>query len=256
MKTGIEKQFIKMGADVKVVKQKRDDFSVNVADGVFSILTGDKIDVQVVDTNVKDRHLVLNIIDKTNKNPKFHSTHKFLCGHDERDWFIASVNRGKNVREAKESLKPQEVIKAEANLRGKVKNKRKNKARVRQGEWFFIPQPNLSVDVKLIHKNEPISRGGGSKPHMVEELYRTGGETVYVSNSYPNGLVESEYKQLLLRNKSAKKSQWTVRVRNAAVYARGAIRHKDHATIYLTEWHQVLMNTESGARARGLAFLD
>jgi hypothetical protein len=31
---------------------------------------------------------------------------KFLCGHDERHWFVAEVPRGTTVREAKEALKP------------------------------------------------------------------------------------------------------------------------------------------------------
>ena len=41
------------------------------------------------------------------------------------------------------------------------------------------------------------------------------------------------------------------------VYARGAVRHSDHATITLPFWHRVLMNTETQSEAMArVAFLD
>ena len=64
---------------------------------------------------------------------------------------------------------------------------RKNRAFRRQGEWFFVPEPTFVVDEKLVLRNEPLRRGSG-KPHMVEELYRTGGETVHVCGRHPNGV--------------------------------------------------------------------
>ena len=46
-------------------------------------------------------------------------------------------------------------------------------------------------------------------------------------------------------------------MRDARVYVTGAIRHKDHATVWLTDWHEVVMNTETQAKAmRHVAFLD
>ena len=92
---------------------------------------------------------------------------------------------------------------------------------------------------------------------MVEELYRTGGERVYVSSERPNGLVEDQYRYLLEQKPHAEKWDWRVMRRNAFVYARGAIRHPDHATIHLPDWHRVVMNTETDAPAmRSVAFLD
>jgi hypothetical protein len=38
---------------------------------------------------------------------------------------------------------------------------------------------------------------------------------------------------------------------------KGAIRHADHETIWLRDWHEVVMNTETQARAMNqVAFLD
>jgi Ca2+-binding RTX toxin-like protein len=89
-----------------------------------------------------------------------------------------------------EALKPPEVLEAQRRqgLKGKDRRRRKNAAYVRQGEWFFLPAPKLHVDKKLVLCREPLSRGTGSKPHWAEFLYRTGGETVYVCDAYPQGL--------------------------------------------------------------------
>jgi hypothetical protein len=65
---------------------------------------------------------------------------KFLCGHDERHWFVAGIPETApvgTVRQAKEALKPAEVLSAQAGkrLRAKARNRRKNASFVRQGEW-------------------------------------------------------------------------------------------------------------------------
>jgi hypothetical protein len=45
--------------------------------------------------------------------------------------------------------------------------------------------------------------------------------------------------------------------RNAEVYARGEVRHRDRTTIDLLGWHRVCMNRERFARhAPQIAFLD
>src|SRR5207244_8487767 len=125
------------------------------------------------------------------------------------------------------------------------------------GEWFFVPAPSFKVDEKLILRNEPISRGSGSKPHWAEFCYRSGGQTVYVCRYYPDGVDEALYRQLLEHEPGSKSWGWRVMRRDAAVYVRGHIRHADHKTIRLSGWHRVLMNTENQAKAmRNVAFLD
>jgi hypothetical protein len=113
------------------------------------------------------------------------------------------------------------------------------------------------VDQNLVLRNEPLSRGNGSKPHWAEFCYRTGGQTVYVCFRHPNGVSEARYKAILSGNREAKRWSWQVMRRNPGVYVKGRIRHSDHATITLPGWHRVVMNTENQARAmRNIAFLD
>ena len=133
---------------------------------------------------------------------------------------------------------------------------RKNRAFRRQGEWFFVPEPSLVVDKNTVLRNEPLRRGAG-KPHMVQEIFRTGGEIVHVCSRHPNGLTPAEYKGLLQRTPSAVRWGWQVMTRNPGVYARGAVSHADHATITLPFWHRVMMNTETQSRTMAnVAFLD
>jgi hypothetical protein len=159
---------------------------------------------------------------------------------------------------AKEALKPDLVRRLESGKKGKQKNRQRRKTDVfhRQGEWFFVPAPDVQADEKLVLCREPIRRGRG-KPHICEFLYRIGGTTVHVCHRHPNGLTEKEYGSLLKRNAEAAKWNWQVMKRDPMVFVRGKVRHPDHATIRLNGWHRVEMNTESRARAMAsVAFLD
>lgn len=216
---------------------------------------GVEVEVAVLDVQPADRHLLLLVREGKDKS-------KFLCGHDERYWFVAGIPEKApvgTVRQAKEALKPTEVQNAQARkrLRAKVRNRRKNAAFIRQGEWFFLPVLGFSVDGKLVLPNEPLRRGNGGKPHWAEFCYRTGGETVYVCNRHSNGVTEDQHKKILAANPKAKGWGWRTMRRNPGVYVKGRVRHADHATITLNGWHQVLMNTEGQSKAmRNVAFLD
>ena len=268
METAIlDKMFARIGARLKVADRPANRFrtasalSLDVqADrkGEFFEIAqqpGSEAEIAVLDVQPADRHLLLLVREGKDKS-------KFLCGHDERHWFVAGIPESApvgTVRQAKEALKPAEVQAAQARqgLRAKARNRRKNAAYRRQGEWFFLPVPGFVVNEKLVLKNEPLRRGNGGKPHWAECCYRTGGETVYVCSRHPNGVTEAQYKGILAGNPKAKGWGWTTMRRNPGVYVRGRIRHADHATITLHGWHRVLMNTEGQSKAmRNVAFLD
>src|SRR6202043_2415371 len=101
-------------------------------------------EVAVLDVQPADRHLLLMVREGGEK-------HKYLCGHDERHWFVAAIPESApvgTVQAAKEALKPAEVqaVQARKGLRAGARNRRKNAAYRRQGEWFFVPAPDLKVD--------------------------------------------------------------------------------------------------------------
>ncbi len=239
----LETKFARIGARLKLSdgSERRLATSVPVSLDVRSDRKGEffevirrsdaEAEVEVLDVQPADRHLLLMVRERGGKS-------KYLCGHDERHWFVAAVPEAApvgTVRAAKEALKPPEVRAAQARkrLRAEVGNRRKNAAYRRQGEWFFIPAPGLRVG------------------------YWTGGEAVYVSSKHQGGLTEAEYRRLLEERPDARNWGWRVMGRNAEVYVRGRIRHVDHRTIMLHGWHRVLMNTENQSKAmRNVAFLD
>lgn len=260
-------KFARMGARLqlgeRLATERRDqtltlDVRADGAGEFFDIQLRPAADVEleVVDLRRRDRHLLLRAHERQ-------GTHHYLCGHDEQHWFVAAVPEtaaGLNtVFAAMEALKPREVLDAQRRqgIKGKDRQRRKNAAYVRQGEWFFLPAPHLHVDKKQVLSNEPLSRGTGSKPHWAEFLYRRGGETVYVCEQYPAGLPSSAYFELLREKSRARTWNWRHMVRNPEAYVMGRISHPDHKTIRLAVWHKVLMNTEGQSEAmRHVVFLD
>jgi hypothetical protein len=95
----------------------------------------------------------------------------------------------RDVRTAITSLRPTEIEGREA---------------IRQGEWFFVPEPGLNDKDAVILRNEPLSRGGGSKPHVCAQTMRKGGDAVMVCSRYPTGIAIGEYQKLIARNPEAR----------------------------------------------------
>jgi hypothetical protein len=271
----IESKFVAMGARIKVREVASrwrqgnrtwvspTDFAVDIrqdGNGEFFELRvpthlREVLEVSVMQAEPQERHLLL-FVRQPGEQPRLD---RFLCGHDEREWFVAAVPGGaSSVRQAMDALQPPPVQAAltRQSVSSRKRYARKNRAFRRQGEWFFVPEPLMVVDEKLILRNEPLRRGAG-KPHLVERLYRQGGETVHVCRNHPNGVTPAEYRSILRDRPEAGQWGWRLMRRNPVVYARGTVRHRDHATITLPFWHRVVMNTETQSRTMAnVAFLD
>lgn len=206
-----------------------------------------RIEVTILDVNKKLKHILLLI--KYTISPRIITTERLLCGHDEMHWFVAGVTNSVSIKQAFERLRPDAVTVAfnQSGEKNKNRNRRKNKGFIRQGEWFFVPVDFKEKESTIIHKNEPINRRGGTS-HIVEELIRIGGETVYVNGD--NVLSKREYNKLDKNQRLIFKE----RTSNARVLARGKVKHRDHHTIELKGWHSVHLSTESGTSSN--AFID
>lgn len=265
----LEKKFAEMGARIKLVRaenrlvrrvsrrrfplatQKRSDpgYEIDViqarrsTDESFVIRARTNINPIVLNTEPKQRHLLLQI-----------GAERYLCGHDERHWFVAGVpNSATTVRTAILALRPEGVGQARGH---KQLLKRRTKNYVRQGEWFFVPAPDLQVPGHLILEREPIRRGR-NQPHICQELYRTGGETVVVCPHHPNEITLAEWEKqggLTAHRKTHRYCAPQTMQRNATAYVRGKVSHPDHATIVLHGWHRVVGNLETTPEP--MAFLD
>jgi hypothetical protein len=259
----LKRHFESIGARVKTGALPRGDLRINV----LSDRHGEYFDLQVnpervtdvfaLNADPKDRHLLL--LAKTQDEDGVVAKQRFLCGHDERAWFVASVpGNASSVKQAKEALKQLSLrdLQDLLRVRRQDRNRRRNEAFVRQGEWFFVPQHQLRVSEAMVLRNEPIRRGAG-KPHLCELLARTGGEVVYVNRKYPKALTSARYARLLHEKPALRKLPWKIMRRNMTVFVKGRIRHPDHKTVHLASWHQVVPNTETEAPSmRHVAFID
>ena len=246
--------------------EEQPGFTVDISEdgrGEFfeiSAFNDGRADFSVLDVDSRNRHLLLMVREEDKGDGASAPKHKFLCGHDERHWFVAAVpgESVRDIRTAMEALKPE--LARESQQRRKVKlkhrDRRRNHGFVRQGEWFFVPVPGFVVNSLVALKAEPLVRGQG-KPHIAEYLFRRGGETVYVSRTHPNGLTEDAYRSAIRNNPRLGKQNWQVMRRNPEVYVKGRISHPDHKTVVLDGWHRVAANTETETPAMAnVAFLD
>jgi hypothetical protein len=205
-------------------------------------VTEEAPEVRVLQVAPKDRHLLLYADDGQ----------RFLCGHDERHWFVAGIEEPvSTIRAAKQALMPETIRERVKDVAPDKVDNRRNGVFIRQGEWFFTPV-EIDVPEGMILRNEPLRRNGRSKPHIAQELYRQGGETVYIvaGRTY----TEQEFRDLRRSIPDVDLSHARRMVGNARVYVRGSVRHADHATVRLDGWHQVMINAEPATST--IAFLD
>ncbi len=209
----------------------------------FDLALGqDAPEFQVLQALPKERHLLLHAGDGQ----------RFLCGHDERHWFVAPIAKAvSTVRAAKQSLLPPAVWEQVKHLPPGEVDTRRHTSFKRQGEWFFVPTTR-QFRRPVIHKNEPLQRTARSNPHICEELIREGGTLVYIVRGQPYS--EKDYLQRKSRDPHFAREGYRTMISNPEVYVRGYVRHADHATITLDGWHRVFINAE--LTTSSVSFLD
>src|SRR3712207_3072400 len=107
----------------------------------------ERVEYEVVDVRPDMRHLLL-------LGRREGLKEKYLCGHDERHWFVCAVPGASvsGVETALAALEPplvRWVVRRDVR-RQKNRFSRRNEAFVRQGEWFFVPEPTLRVPEWLV----------------------------------------------------------------------------------------------------------
>lgn len=199
------------------------------------------LDFSILQSRKDERHLLLFADGRRAGGAK----ERLLCGHDERHWFVAAVGEPvSTIMAARKALLPRDL--RHAGLNKTTLKSRYNEVFKRQGEWFFVPVTDAALLDQIsrspVHRDEPIQRGRNNKPHKCDLLVRFGGTAVVLYKG-------AEYSQREWADKQREPGfkltgRVENRVKDMAVYVRGGIRHKDHATIVLDGWHQVLLNGE------------
>src|SRR4051812_24759924 len=104
MESNLATKFEKMGARVYVTKQNLDVAPVRVdirrddLGEYFDVRHRSDVSVEVLDVRKSDRHLLLMAREPaTPRRDELKS--KFLCGHDERAWFVAAIPESARARD-------------------------------------------------------------------------------------------------------------------------------------------------------------
>lgn len=209
----------------------------------FLLRTGREMpELRVLQANRLIRHLLLHVAGEEGGE-------RFLCGFDERHLFVAGVEaRVSTITAAKAALLPLPL--REAGLTPADLARRRNATFIRQGEWFFVP---VTQDLSKypIHRQEPLVRSRTGKPHVVAELVRFGGTTVMLAKGREYSMEEWAAMRATNPHEAIFGRQMT---KDPETYARGPVRHPDHATVLLGGWHRVFPNRES--RSINLSFYD
>ena len=175
---------------------------------------------------------------------------RFLLGVDERQLFIAQIQKGNTVKEAHANLKSPVLVLAEGRVPGNVK---------RQGEWFFLnltdeEERGLKDYIKAhpyaLRKKLPISPepfGFGGKPRMRGHPH-TAEEIVHIPRWGVGDITRVE--------KTPQHGRRVVaRPRPYDVYVRGNITHEEHKRMKFAGWKRVIRNNEVEPKS-GVMWID
>lgn len=165
----------------------------------------------------------VDVVRKTSEEKR-----RFLVGMDECHLFVAQLTSpATTVQQAHEGLRPRDVPAGRA---------AKKLGIVRQGEWFFQPASALErglieqhVARKGVDRHVRVGRGRGlmrGRPHEVSESVI---------------LVLKETRTTVVRRGRTVGERF---FRETLEFVRGRVKHPDHRTIELHEWHKVFLNTE------------
>lgn len=218
----LERKFDEVGVPLELVPD-REWFAINVGRnraGEWITLSPGDAEVEVMDADRAHRQLLLLVKSENAFGRRGKS--KILCGRDERTLFAVTVpgqlrSPVNTVAAAHEALKPAE-LRIAATRAGRGPRHRRPKF-VRQGDWFFVPRPDLPRDLLGTRKKVHLGNTGGN-PHIVD--YLRGDERRF-------------------RDWLGRELAW------GPVLARGFVRHRDHRTIHLRCWHEVFPNAASSA---------
>ena len=210
----LKRKFREVGVPLEL-RPERDWFGINVGRDRgrewINLAIGDS-SVEVMNADADHRQLLLLV--KAQNAWGGESKRKILCGRDEISLFSVQVTGPgpiNTVAAAHEALKPVELRAPPGKRRGP---RYRDPQVIRQGDWFFLPRPDLGCEAwPGTRKNARLSNGGN--PHIVEYLH---------------GPIDEVF---------IRPSLFTER---GHAFARGFVRHQDHRPIRLPCWHRVLPN--------------
>jgi hypothetical protein len=248
---GVIQAFKKLGLNVEVsermpafmrIRGDRDVFTLSVdrkkkgtrLSEKFVMHPGKDNEIRVLDTDTDHKQMVLMVHEKEgafqqrtwdSAKKKFVWTTqrtsgnklKYLIGMDERSYFMAPLSGSPTtVKQAHQLLRPRGVLDQDA----------QKKKVIRQGEWFFVPYKGRVSESSLIYKKTALKARPNAtvmgKPHIAEMV-------IWMDARRRGINAEGDH----------------VGITVPLMLVKGAVRHDDHETVTLRDWHEVHHNMES-----------
>ncbi len=245
--------FKKIGANAVInllkpgtVSRNRRGFRISIREdrkkhaSCFDLHVWDGTRIYVQDVSPKDHALLLKVNWTKERGRYIHED--FLCGRDDHGWYVTALkgHTAHSVEEAFESLRPAEIRSAlrTENVPRSKWNKHRNKAFLRQGEWFFIPMPPDFKPKGVVRKKEHLGVRG--KPHIADFVCSEG-VVRYRHNRFLNLFTREEVAKLEKEGETGFRPVFIVQ----ETFAKGRVVHPDHRTVILDGWHRVVPNTEN-----------
>ena len=248
----IRRKFESLGARIRIALpgRLRVDVVRDRKGETFELdIPGDAVSAEVAAACPRSRHLVLQV--RTPNGTRRPEVSRYVCGFDERHWFVAAVHASAGgIDGALQQLKPSQIRAQETllGLRPAEARRRRNIVSVRQGEWFFVPAPEV-VDVRpCMTYDVPLPlRSRGSKPHRVQFVMDLGmSENLSLWRTSSGRTVVLRYSEYLalIRLDPGSEHRYQYLSGLSGTYAKGWVRHPDHRTLHLAGWHRFMRNTE------------
>ena len=208
-------------------------------------------EAEVVHIDPADRHLLLLVRSEGEKS-------KFLCGHDERHWFVAAIpEAARGVTRRRDGQGRAAAADRRVARRDRLPRKRRFEPSQR---GLSCARASGSSSRRRGSRVEPwrccaTSRWPAPAGRRTCCARRTAAavDVVYVRGAN----VLSDEGLRAARPSVTRRGYCARCAATLSSYARGTVRHPDHATIMLPGWHRVVMNTERSAKAmRHVIFVD
>lgn len=186
----------------------------------FRIFVNPAAEMLILDKAPQTRHL-LAMLRYVPENPKETIKQHFILGHDERQLFVVGVDPVSTLADAFTSLKPRSIRRMEQ--RGaKV---------IRQGDWFFTRVAGSTAFYEqngIAYHGQQIGGPAANRrglrvgtPHVADEQLVCIGDVFRWQDGQ--------------QRKIGREIKW--------ILVRGKIRHPEHATVELLNWHFAVQNT-------------
>lgn len=241
------------------VNQKAEPFVTVSFSALMNVVEDSDLEFVRILDKTGDEYLKIPYTDKKTGEEKFREVHRmgsslftikdkyFLMAGNAWSFFLVQLSSPvETIKEAYEQLKPPELRGLEGVTDREVgrnhvyllESYNKGAKFVRQGEFFFVPQPELTAaDIATDGAIVPVTVRSG-------QLYGGGYSHTKELRTGARIMKHADLSALFGNGGNYHRARDVIMTADHKIFARGQVYHRQHMSVPLGEmWHRVLMNT-------------